>query len=374
MNKTILLALELGALLSNAFLVGVHSHETKSKHSLPQRRLFLEPFDNVLDAIKEEQDNGVAFPRLTLQTEMPNLNVDVVLTNPSVTNTTTFSIDGGESKLVKSSSTKFLVADYDITEGSSKNDFAILAIDEENATVKGLVQKDNKLFSWDQRFGEAAAVSNAKIDLPQNWTFRVVKKEQEPVIQATAINDRRRLRGEHTFDSSDTRTLADQPGLEHLNIQSHRREYATDTFPNKYSYQVDLYIEVDSAMVANRDPTDINNMPKTIAYINALITAVSSVFEQEIDTHLHVLHIAKTSIYDTATDLNSTIDKMESTYAGSTWHYSDANGNTPDLHHDLFWRDIGGGRVYICFVPGFTLHHLCQSHLHLIAPQGLQVY
>jgi hypothetical protein len=285
MNKTILLALELGALLSNAFLVGVHSHETKSKHSLPQRRLFLEPFDNVLYAIKEEQDNGVAFPRLTLQTEMPNLNVDVVLTNPSVTNTTTFSIDGGESKLVKSSSTKFLVADYDITEGSSKNDFAILAIDEENATVKGLVQKDNKLFSWDQRFGEAAAVSNAKIDLPQNWTFRVVKKEQEPVIQATAINDRRRLRGEHTFDSSDTRTLADQPGLEHLNIQSHRREYATDTFPNKYSYQVDLYIEVDSAMVANHDPTDINNMPNTIAYINALITAVSSVFEREIDTH-----------------------------------------------------------------------------------------
>ena len=89
---------------------------------------------------------------------------------------------------------------------------------------------------------------------------------------------------------------------------------------------------------------------------------------------VHVLHIAKTSIYDTATDLNSAIDKMESTYAGSTWHYSDANGNTPDLHHGLFWRDIGGGRVYICFVPGVTLHHLRQSHLHLIAPQGLRVY
>lgn len=132
MNKTILLALELGALLSNAFLVGVHSHETKSKHSLPQRRLFLEPFDNVLYAIKEEQDN--------------NLNVDVVLTNPSVTNTTTFSIDGGESKLVKSSSTKFLVADYDITEGSSENDFAILAIDEENDTEKDLSRRTISCF------------------------------------------------------------------------------------------------------------------------------------------------------------------------------------------------------------------------------------
>ena len=46
-----------------------------------------------------------------------------------------------------------------------------------------------------------------------------------------------------------------------------------------------LYIDVDNAMVTARDPTDAENMPNTIAYVDALITAVSAIYEKEIDTH-----------------------------------------------------------------------------------------
>lgn len=46
-----------------------------------------------------------------------------------------------------------------------------------------------------------------------------------------------------------------------------------------------LYIDVDTAMVTARDPTDAENMPNTIAYVDALITAVSAIYEKEIDTH-----------------------------------------------------------------------------------------
>ena len=41
---------------------------------------------------------------------------------------------------------------------------------------------------------------------------------------------------------------------------------------------VDLYIEIDGALVDKHD-TDKVNMPNTINYVNALITAASSVYE-----------------------------------------------------------------------------------------------
>ena len=52
------------------------------------------------------------------------------------------------------------------------------------------------------------------------------------------------------------------------------------------------------------------------------MTGVSSIFEKEIDTHLHVQHIAKTNVYDATTTLTGTYDLMVQTYANETgWHY-----------------------------------------------------
>ena len=36
---------------------------------------------------------------------------------------------------------------------------------------------------------------------------------------------------------------------------------------------------------------------------------------------------------------------MTDNYAStSAWHFTDANGNVPDLHHGIFHKDIGGGK------------------------------
>lgn len=273
------------------------------RYSKPRRRL--EPTSNIADVINEELSKGVKHPRFRL-TALPDstlqpsgmkrsffrqsaytsepFEVDVVLTDPSVTDATSFSVDGGENKHANST-TKFLVADHQTNDGSSSTDFAILAVDEESGTVKGIVQKGNQLVKWVQDPGLAAVVSEASFTPPQDWTCTVIEEVGDE-------ETRRRLEEMHTHDHThhdheDSRehthvhnhfnlgnieNFAAQLGIEKVNLQSRRRLYATDTFPNEYSYQVDLYIEVDTAMVTAHDPTDSVNMPNTIAYVNALIT------------------------------------------------------------------------------------------------------
>ena len=63
-----------------------------------------------------------------------------------------------------------------------------------------------------------------------------------------------------------------------------RALYPTDTFPQKYSYQVDFYIEIDLALVVNHGGT-VNDMTGAIDYVNALVTATSAIYEREVDTH-----------------------------------------------------------------------------------------
>ena len=59
--------------------------------------------------------------------------------------------------------------------------------------------------------------------------------------------------------------------------KQHRQGYATDNFPALNSYQVDLYIEVDQDFVTHHV-----NMTGAIAYVNALVTAISSIYEEEV--------------------------------------------------------------------------------------------
>lgn len=78
------------------------------------------------------------------------------------------------------------------------------------------------------------------------------------------------------------------------------------------------------------------------------MSASSAIYEREIDTHLNVLHIAKTSIYDNLSDTEDAINLMEDTYRQSdAWHYQDPNtGLEPDLHHGVFYKGMGGGIAY----------------------------
>lgn len=301
--------------------------------------------------------------------------INVVLTNPSVGESTSFSVDGGPSSSVQSTS-KFFISDQISDEDSTKH-FAILRVDEEQGLVSGLVQKDGKLLKLEQRSGEPTFVSEAKgFDPPKDWKCTVASDEHTPVAKEDppgADRDGRRLENdhehshqhhEHSHDhhshdhfhldlSSSSESIFSQVSNINPNILKNRRRlYQTDDFPLKWSYQVDLYIEVDTAMINARDPTDPVNMPNTIDYINALITAASSVYEKEVDTHLHVLHISKTTIYDNESSTSGALNVMMNQYSDSSaWHYSDpVTGETPDLHHAILYKSLGGGIAYLSAV------------------------
>ena len=65
----------------------------------------------------------------------------------------------------------------------------------------------------------------------------------------------------------------------------HRELYPTDSFPKIYTYEAKLYIEIDQAVIDSNG----GNLTMAIEYINALVTASSAIFEEEVDTHCKLL-------------------------------------------------------------------------------------
>jgi hypothetical protein len=96
------------------------------------------------------------------------------------------------------------------------------------------------------------------------------------------------------------------------------------------------------------------------------VSATSAIYEREIDTHLNVLHIAKTSIYDNLNSTSDALDLMKSTYNQSdTWHYQDPNtGLEPDLHHGVFYKSMGGGIA--------SLSAICDSYYGFGVSAGMK--
>jgi hypothetical protein len=225
--------------------------------SQPHRRR-LAPAASIIDELNSQLTSGIEHPRFTLTASRspaensnlfndanPFFEIDVVLTNPSVSKSTTFSVDGNSSSV--KNPIKLLVADRIDRHHSSG--FAILAVNEENGSVSGIVQKDKQLLKLEQLRGGRTVVTEVNYDPPKNWTCLVDSLQHGSTSSLE-------LREKHAVHRRKTRQL-----------------YATDTFPNAWSYQVDLYIQVDDAFVQYHD-TDTTNMPNSIDYINALVTAV----------------------------------------------------------------------------------------------------
>jgi hypothetical protein len=337
--------------------------------SASHRRLTID--SSIADAISSEIVNG-AHPKFTLTasygggnnlfTEEEPFEMNVTLTSPSVTSDTSYSGMGGLSKAVTPSSIRYLVADGDNTDV-----FALLAVDMETGTVRGLAQKDHKLVSVAQDVG-SDVVANDVESTSKDWNCELAQLKLEDVEEQHG----RRLGEDHehhqhashhhtTNIMDNLKDLATQLGVG-AHFQNQRRTtYQTDTFPSKWSYQVDLYIEVDTDMVNARDPEDTENMPNTIEYINALFTAINSIYEREIDTHLHILHIAHTNIYDNAGSPTQALGIMANTYGSTEWHYTDPNtGYTPDLHHLIMHKNLYGGVAYtLSDENGETVGVLC---------------
>jgi hypothetical protein len=285
-------------------------------HSQHHRRR-LTPNTSIINALNEQLASGVEKPHFTLTANFDDggslfvnnqqVEIDVVLTEPSVTQLTSYSIDGGASTFVNTTA-KYFVSDQSASETLS-DIFSILVIDEDKGVVSGLVQKDGKLLNLEQQQGKPTLVTEVNYEPPRDWECRAVDSHHAPVAKdPTDPNGRRlnekHLRNENHHHTDPNHVHHDQPHTINLsdihhedilaqlrninpNILRNRRRASTNS--NIWSYQVDLYIEIDGALVNKHDPNNAANMPNTIAYINALITAASSIYEREVDTHCECL-------------------------------------------------------------------------------------
>ena len=69
-----------------------------------------------------------------------------------------------------------------------------------------------------------------------------------------------------------------------------------------YKYQVDVFIEIDNAFI-----NSLGGLNSAINYVNTLVTGANVIFESEIDTHLRVVNIVVSSLYDDATSTSEAL-------------------------------------------------------------------
>eukprot|EP00956_Cyclotella_meneghiniana_P036100 scaffold121425_cov36-Cyclotella_meneghiniana.AAC.1 len=99
---------------------------------------------NIIGALHEQLSQGIDHPRFTLTANsIPNegnlftnadesFEIDVVLTDPSVSQSSSFSVDGGPPTSVQTKA-KFFISDQD-HDGNQSKDFSILHVDEEQGS------------------------------------------------------------------------------------------------------------------------------------------------------------------------------------------------------------------------------------------------
>ena len=245
--------------------------EDPANRSSARRRL--SPKASIIDELNSQLADGIKHPRFTLTasgggsnlfTAASPFEIDVVLTNPSVSESTSFSVDGFNSSV--QNPMKLLVADR-ASRNQSSGEFAILSVNEKNSSVSGIVQKDKQLFRLEQLKDGLTVVTEVNYVPPNNWTCLVNSTHYHDETggkEHTAEEKHVHKHRQHVFDTSST--------IFNNRRATKRKLYATDTFPNAWSYQVDLYIQVDNQFVANHD-NDTVNMPNTIDYVNALVSA-----------------------------------------------------------------------------------------------------
>ena len=287
----------------------------------------------------------------------------------------TYSLDDGLKRPIIPSKQVLVSADPDEI-------FAAVLVDVETLNTFGFFQSGNgnnnpvassgKIFQLSQKKGTAMQAEQSADFKPPAWhcgadldEFQIASvaanddeitrgKGGEHAPTSTLSNDRdqRRLddakedihhghhHHDHFFDhASEVESLSSiGKSLRGSRNEIGRRAlYYTDDYPKSYSYQVNLYLEIDQAFEDNH-----GSFQAALDYIDLLISAASAIYEKEIDTHLHVVHVQKTNRYDTAKSTTDALSIMRSTFAGSEWHSENV-----DLHHALLAKDLGGGIAYV---------------------------
>ena len=186
--------------------------------------------------------------------------------------------------------------------------------------MTGIAQKKgDKLMKVEQKPGQAAMVTEEEEFSPPKWECGVtpefmnsessfqIEQEESGLFGHWSLFGRRgvkesevhegshehfRKHHEYTHSHSQVKISTGDDILSAVNSMvddldvhvvagKRRRLYATDSFPQLYTYQVDLYIEIDSVLVENNG----NDLDKARQYVNTVITAASTIYEREIDTH-----------------------------------------------------------------------------------------
>ncbi len=244
--------------------------------------------------------------------------IDLIEAIASVTPEITFSsyMDGHETVTpVGASNVKLLVADTQSANygGDQATEFALLVVKEDTNEVHGIAQRiGEEMVSIRQNPREDNAgfftvAETSALVMPTDWKCGnddgadVSKLPQNRMRRTTSLNENHHDNDHlhyhdnftinvkkngilHEIQSQLDSFMNDPntyPERRKLRSQRNRKLYATDFFPKLYSYQVDLYVEIDQALVNNND----NNVTTAIEYVNAIISAASAVYEKEIDTH-----------------------------------------------------------------------------------------
>lgn len=254
------------------FLRPLSDHNPKDVTQGVRRRL--KAGTNIAAALKEELDSGASYPRFTLEARYDDGNLfsdaepfelNVVMTVPSVTDDTSYSVYGGPEKMVGSSSQHFLIADPDHESKASnahhKSELVLLAVNLDKATVRGFVQKGSMVVSLTQDDGKDILVTDMS-ELPsRDWAC------------STEDDDEHKSHSHRETKSTlDLEDLSTHLGFD-VNTQNRRRVSRNNVDIGDWSFHVDLYIEVDTRLARQQDGMGFDeDIPRTIEYINALVT------------------------------------------------------------------------------------------------------
>ena len=148
----------------------------------------LTPETSIINALNEQLASGIENPHFTIAANFnegvglfastEEVEIDVVLTEPSVTQATSYSVDGGASVSVNTTAKYFVSAQS--SHETLSNTFSILAIDQDTGEVSGLVQKDGKLFKLEQRQGTPTLVTEVNFEPPRDWECKVLHGDLAP--------------------------------------------------------------------------------------------------------------------------------------------------------------------------------------------------
>lgn len=227
--------------------------------------------------------------------------IDVIEANPSVKPSTTISdpTSGISTTVAGLNSNQILFVSADRQHG----DFAILSLDTSIDKLDGMAKKAGEdLVQIHQPAGEATVTEVSAVVVPEReWSCgaegvgAVVEGGGGRRIKEAKDDHDHNHHGhhhhEHEEDHEHSHTHNKQDLFEQFKTSDllkdllkkrrpARELYPTDNFPKAYTYEVDIYIEIDEGLITNN--VDLTG---ATAYVNALISAASEIYEREVDTH-----------------------------------------------------------------------------------------